>query len=116
MSKESDKVTRAFERALLMAPVIVEITRPRRYDKPLVKKFPCVFDHARGVFKAAIENKVEKGDDMKLPDGRRFKVEAVDPFVVEGVACYLEVKAAKAEDGSAPEMDSQKLFDTKHDG
>jgi hypothetical protein len=114
MSKESDKVVRAFERALLMAPVMVEISRQRGVGKPVVKRFQCVFDHAKGIFKTLTENKVEKGDDLKLADGRRFKVEAIDPVVVEGTACYLEIKAQKA-DGTVPEMDTNKLFDSKTD-
>lgn len=93
-SREADKVTRAFERALLMAPLKAELKRERRYDKPLVKRFTCVFDHARTVFKTATENQVQKDDELKLEDGRRFKVESVEPFTVEGVACYWEIKAS----------------------
>jgi hypothetical protein len=94
MSREADKTTRAFERALLMAPLSATYERPRKYDKPLSKKCQCVFDHARNVFKTAMEHKIQKGDSLSLEDGRKFTVDAVDPFVVEGVACYWEVKAS----------------------
>jgi hypothetical protein len=109
MSREANKVIRAFEQALLLGPLQATLAA-KRDGKTVEKILKLVFDHAKGIFKTAGENKIVKGDNLRLEDGRAFEVTSVARYIVDDVVCYLEV-GVQALEGEPKESGVRRALD-----
>ncbi|MBI3725416.1 hypothetical protein HY251_15915 [bacterium] len=97
MSRESDKVRRAFEMTLVNGSIDCWVDRQARGGR---KQFRCNYDRGRGLFRVPEQTQIVPGDLFILPDGSAFRVGMVQAVLIDATVCYWEVTPTEPLDAS----------------